>query len=66
LLPALGRLITQAAERSQVVVVSHAPALIDTLQGLPECRSIMLEKRLGQTMVMEAEAPEVSWQWPTR
>lgn len=66
LLPALGRLITQAAERSQVVVVSHAPALIDTLQGLPECRSIMLEKRLGQTMVMEAEAPEVSWQWPIR
>lgn len=66
LLPALGRLITQAAERSQIVVVSHAPALIDTLQALPECRSIMLEKRLGQTMVTGAEAPEVSWQWPTR
>jgi predicted ATPase len=66
LLPALGRLIIQAAERSQVVVVSHAPALIDTLQALPECRSIALEKRLGQTLVMEAEPPEVSWQWPTR
>ncbi len=66
LLPALGRLITQAAERSQVVVVSHAPALIDTLQALPECRSIALEKRLGQTLVMEAEPPEVWWQWPTR
>ena len=46
LLPALGRLIAQAAERSQVVVVSHAPALIDALQQLPECHSITLEKTI--------------------
>jgi predicted ATPase len=66
LLPALGRLIAGAAERSQVVVVSHAPALIDALQALPECRSITLEKRLGQTTVTEASALDVSWQWPAR
>lgn len=44
LLPALGRLIAQAATRSQVIAVSHAPPLIDALQALPECHSIMVEK----------------------
>jgi predicted ATPase len=48
LLPALGRLIAQAATRSQVIVVSHAPPLIDALQAMPECHSIMLEKTLGR------------------
>jgi predicted ATPase len=66
LLPALGRLIGLTADRSQVVVVSHAPALIDPLQAMPECRSIMLEKRLGETIVAGAREPNVAWQWPTR
>ena len=65
LLPALGRLIAVTAARSQVLVVSHAPALIDALQALSECRSIMLEKRLGETVVAQDE-PRVSWQWPAR
>jgi predicted ATPase len=66
LLPALGRLIAGTAERSQVVVVSHAGALIDALQGLPECRSIALEKRVGETIVAGEHAPSISWQWPAR
>ena len=66
LLPALGRLIAGTAERSQVVVVSHAPALIDALQALPECRSIGLEKRFGETIVAGEDKQSVSWQWPTR
>jgi len=66
LLPALGRLIAATAERSQVVVVSHAPALIDGLQVLPECHSIMLEKRFSETIVAGEDAPTVSWQWPAR
>jgi predicted ATPase len=66
LLPALGRLIAQTAQRSQVVVVSHAAALIDALQQLPECRSITLEKRLGETMVKGADALGSPWQWPAR
>jgi predicted ATPase len=65
LLPALGRLIAAAADRSQVIVVSHAPPLVDALQTLPECRSIALEKALGATSVAGAER-EVSWQWPAR
>jgi predicted ATPase len=65
LLPPLGRLIAKAAARSQVIVVSHAPALIDALQQLPECRSIVLEKPFGQTAVA-GDRHSPSWQWPAR
>jgi len=66
LLPALGRLIAQTASRSQIVVVSHAPALIDTLQSLPDCHSITLAKHFGQTMWADADGREPPWQWPAR
>jgi predicted ATPase len=66
LLPALGRLIAQTAERSQVVVVSHAPMLTDALHQLPECHSITLEKKFGQTEIAGAEPHGASWKWPTR
>ena len=65
LLPALGRLIAQAAERSQVVVVSHAAALIDSLQERPECRTIALEKPFGQTSVAGDDC-RPAWHWPKR
>jgi predicted ATPase len=61
LLPALGRLISQAAERSQLVVVSHAPTLVEALQRLPECHSIALEKKFGQTMLAGDEEPRARW-----
>jgi predicted ATPase len=65
LLPALARLIAQASQRSQVLVVSHSPLLIDQLQALPECWSVTLEKKLGQTVIGgDADAPR--WQWPAR
>jgi predicted ATPase len=64
LLPALGRLIAQAAKRSQVVVVSHAPPLIDALQALPECHAIALEKELGATTAVAGDTP--AWKWPER
>jgi predicted ATPase len=65
LLPALGRLIAGAAARSQVIVVSHAPPLIDALQQLPECHSITLTKDLGETTIVERhEMP--TWHWPVR
>jgi predicted ATPase len=66
LLPALGRLIAQTSQRSQVVVVSHAPTLIDALQQLPECHSIALEKEFGQTTLSGAERHGVLWNWPAR
>jgi len=65
LLPALGRLIGQASKRSQVIVVSHAPPLIDALQALPECHSIMLEKTLGETVTAGGQE-RPGWKWPER
>jgi predicted ATPase len=66
LLPALGRLIAQAAERSQVLVVSHAPVLVDALQQTPDCHSITLEKEFGQTRVAGDEVESPAWQWQAR
>jgi predicted ATPase len=67
LLPALARLIVRASERSQVLIVSHANGLIDTLQALPECNSIMLSKQVGQTVAAGGEdRPQPAWQWATR
>ncbi len=60
LLAPLGRLI--AAARSQVVVVSHSPALIAALGET--ARRIVLEKELGETIVRDHEPP--SWTWPNR
>src|SRR6185503_10066008 len=66
LLPPLGRLIAGAAARSQVIVVSHAPALIDALQPLAECHSIPLGKKLGQTVVADGDGRMPAWTWPAR
>src|SRR5262249_7862308 len=51
LLPALARLVARAAERTQVIVVSHAPPLISALGKQRGCHSIPLEKELGETRV---------------
>jgi predicted ATPase len=64
LLPPLARLIAQAAKRSQLVVVSHATALVSALAGASDARQIVLEKQLGETLVQGDERP--AWTWPTR
>jgi predicted ATPase len=67
LLPALARLIARASQRTQVIVVSHASGLVDALQQLPECHSIMLNKRFGETQAILGDDTEPArWQWPTR
>ena len=64
LIPPLARLVGAAARRSQVVVVSHAAALVGALDGLPGARRFTLDKRLGETAV-EGE-PALGWKWPER
>jgi len=64
LLAPLARLIATAAIRSQVIVVSHAPALVAALEAVPEARAFVLEKRLGETVVEGETAP--GWKWPER
>jgi len=65
LLPALGRLVIEASRRSQVWVVSHAARLARVLEEHPECRSITLEKELGESRV-EGFGPldRPPWKWP--
>jgi predicted ATPase len=64
LLPPLARLIVQASTRSQVVVVSHAAALVSALDTGASCTQIVLEKQLGETVVKDSVPPD--WTWPTR
>ena len=64
LLPPLARLIAQAAQRSQIVVVSHAVGLVSALAAATQARQIVLEKQLGETVVQGDERP--AWTWPTR
>lgn len=67
LLPALGRLIASAAERSQVLVVTHAPHLIASLQKQPDCNSITLEKDFGETKIVGADRLDIPvWRWASR
>jgi predicted ATPase len=67
LLPALARLIVQAAKRSQIWVVSHAQRLIAALEETPDCNSIRLEKEFGQTRIVgQCMLDEPAWHWPER
>jgi predicted ATPase len=67
LLPALGRLIANAADRSQVLVVTHAKKLIATLEEQKECNSVRLEKEFGETKIVGIEKLELPrWQWAAR
>jgi predicted ATPase len=64
LLPPLARLIAQASKRSQIIVVSHASALVSELAAAPDVRQIILEKHLGETLVQGDQRP--AWTWPSR
>jgi predicted ATPase len=63
LLPALARLIAGASRETQIIVVSHAAPLVSALQE-GGARRIVLEKQLGETVVLDEERP--SWNWPSR
>jgi predicted ATPase len=65
LLPALARLISRAAETTQVWVVSHSTRLIGALNESEECHSIELEKDLGETRVVgQSLLDQPPWEWP--
>lgn len=66
LLPALARLIGRATERSQIIVVSHAPALVASIASEVWCETntIALHKELGETVLHHDEP--AAWHWPVR
>lgn len=62
LLPALAKLIRKAAERSQMIVVSHSAVLIEQMG-----ERIVLEKVLGETRIAgQGRLDRPSWHWPGR
>jgi predicted ATPase len=67
LLPALARLIAQAARRTQVWVVSHAPRLIAALEQTGACNTVHLEKEISETRVAgQGLLDQPPWHWPER
>ncbi|GHC99152.1 hypothetical protein GCM10007320_55490 [Pseudorhodoferax aquiterrae] len=68
LLPALGRLIGQAARTSQVIVVTHAPRLLAALDGaVPNTQRLDLHKPLGETQLAGMEMDQIPrWDWLAR
>jgi predicted ATPase len=67
LISALARLIAKAAERSQLIVVTHEASLIAALREQAGCHSILLDKTFGETAVAGANNLNIPrWQWPSR
>jgi predicted ATPase len=63
LLAPLARLIARVSSHSQIIVVSHAQALVTGLRA-EGAREITLAKQLGETIVEGEDAPR--WNWPAR
>ncbi|MEP1932957.1 MAG: AAA family ATPase [Roseibium sp.] len=64
LLEPLARLIAKAAEKTQVIVVSHAQPLVDALAKERQCAHYHLYKEFGETQADVRDAPR--WNWPVR
>ncbi len=67
LLPALARLILAAAANTQIIVVTHAPLLIEELSRAPLSARLHLLKDFGETKLEEQTLfNKPKWVWPTR
>ena len=66
LLAPLARLMLKAAERCQIVVVSHARPLVEALSLEATTTLVALEKQLGETTVRGQGSAAPSWKWPSR
>jgi predicted ATPase len=67
LLPALARMILAAAQHTQIIVVSHAPQLIEVLSAALVCVRLHLVKEFGETTLEGATLfNKPKWVWPAR
>ncbi|ODP34465.1 AAA family ATPase [Pandoraea sp. ISTKB] len=65
LMPALGRLIRRASQRSQLWVVSHSARLAAALEEDPECNAIKLDKSFSATTILDQHRfDRPAWRWP--
>lgn len=67
LLPALAALIATAAERSQLIVVTHSESLVAALQEAADVHTMRLAKELGETQIVgQGFLDQPAWHWPPR
>jgi predicted ATPase len=67
LLPALGRLVAAASSRTQVVVVTHDPALVAQLERVDDVVRVELVKELGETRAAgSGRFDQPPWSWGSR
>lgn len=67
LLPALARLILAAVRNTQIIVVSHAPLLIEELAAVSLCTRLHLVKEFGETKLDGSTLFNTpKWNWPAR
>jgi len=67
LVPALGRLVVGAAQRTQVLVVTHDEGLVQQLAGEPGTVAVELVKEFGATTVAGAgQLDGPAWSWGSR
>ncbi len=67
LLPALARLILAATSQTQIIVVSHAQILIETLIADALCTRLHLRKDFGETIIEGTTLfNRPKWNWPSR
>jgi predicted ATPase len=67
LLPALGRLVAAASSRTQVVVVTHDPALVAQLERVDDMVRVELVKELGETRAAgSGRFDQPPWSWGSR
>ncbi len=67
LLAPLARLMVTAAERSQVLIITHASALVDALRRASTVSTVELIKELGETRIAGQGALEGPvWSWGKR
>jgi predicted ATPase len=64
LLGPLARLLNEASDRCQIIVVSHAFDLVTALEQSAQSTLIELRKELGETIISQADRP--AWKWPSR
>lgn len=67
LLPALARLMAQAAQHTQIIVVTHAARLIEALGQQSGSHCINLQKSFSETNILNGkDLQRPAWQWPAR
>lgn len=67
LLAPLGRLMAKAADKCQMVIVSHAEELVTELEQRRNSKVVTLHKELGETILAGMTILDrPKWNWPTR